>query len=494
MDFLLPILSEDQLAAEIALLNKATKPEEIQKLVDSWLNKYLPQLEPCELNPVVQDILRTKSTLSEKMHHLSRVYRRLKQQQRIIALSTVLSKRATNQLISSTSDLYTTHGRSSTSSFNFTASPVCSNAKQNTRCDSNYRADPRKRVLWEMRQETVNQSEISTETQSGNNVKPMDASVKAQMNAVSENNTYNVANSSTIKNVAIGGVEAQSIRGMDGTTMQMPILINDIGSTNRMENNLASSTSTSPPVTTTTISENIINNVVDSSNIRNVVNDGEEIQSISTMEGIESVAAYETVATSTESGISISNTVDTDRATSTSTPTLASSPFVTSSTPMQIPILINDIGISSAAENDRAASTGTPTPISPPRASSTPMRGPHLPTIDNGVYTVIGPNGTKVPTRKFQTISFEAPSTATRILLCLVFSEEILAKNTLSGKPSPAFVGRERPPKGQLNPDKVSDIIHCVKLHTPFTEKSIRSIITTKCADSTKKLRRLSKT
>nr|XP_014086111.1 probable family 17 glucosidase SCW11 isoform X2 [Bactrocera oleae] len=423
MDFLLPILSEDQLAAEIALLNKATKPEEIQKLVDSWLNKYLPQLEPCELNPVVQDILRTKSTLSEKMHHLSRVYRRLKQQQRIIALSTVLSKRATNQLISSTSDLYTTHGRSSTSSFNFTASPVCSNAKQNTRCDSNYRADPRKRVLWEMRQE-----------------------------------------------------------------------INDIGSTNRMENNLASSTSTSPPVTTTTISENIINNVVDSSNIRNVVNDGEEIQSISTMEGIESVAAYETVATSTESGISISNTVDTDRATSTSTPTLASSPFVTSSTPMQIPILINDIGISSAAENDRAASTGTPTPISPPRASSTPMRGPHLPTIDNGVYTVIGPNGTKVPTRKFQTISFEAPSTATRILLCLVFSEEILAKNTLSGKPSPAFVGRERPPKGQLNPDKVSDIIHCVKLHTPFTEKSIRSIITTKCADSTKKLRRLSKT
>uniref|UniRef100_A0A0K8UEM1 BEN domain-containing protein n=1 Tax=Bactrocera latifrons TaxID=174628 RepID=A0A0K8UEM1_BACLA len=139
-------------------------------------------------------------------------------------------------------------------------------------------------------------------------------------------------------------------------------------------------------------------------------------------------------------------------------------------------------------------STGTPTFTPPsPAASSLPMRIPNLSPTDDCKYTVIGPNGTTVCTRDFQDISFKAPAVATRSLLCLVFTEEVLARNTLSGKPSPAFKGRERPLKGQLNVDKVSDIIHCITSRTDFTERNVRTIITTKCSDSTKKLKKLKK-
>nr|XP_036226109.1 uncharacterized protein LOC106614776 isoform X4 [Bactrocera oleae] len=180
--------------------------------------------------------------------------------------------------------------------------------------------------------------------------------------------------------------------------------------------------------------------------LRAMSREGEDIQSISSMDGNESVASYETTSSGT-------------------------------------------------TEGDRTFNASLPQFNSPLHAAtSTPMRVPALPyAAHNDDYTMIGPNGTKVLSKVFRAISFSSPSTATRSLLCLVFSEEILAKNTLSGKPSPAFRGRGRPPKGQLNPDKISDIIHCVTSRTTFTEHEVRCIITTKCADSTKKFRRLNK-
>uniref|UniRef100_A0A0A1XNJ0 BEN domain-containing protein n=1 Tax=Zeugodacus cucurbitae TaxID=28588 RepID=A0A0A1XNJ0_ZEUCU len=128
-------------------------------------------------------------------------------------------------------------------------------------------------------------------------------------------------------------------------------------------------------------------------------------------------------------------------------------------------------------------------------AGSMPMPSP--PTAENAVHcTVIGPNGTSVPTEKFNAISFMSSSAATRSLLCMIFPEEVLATNTLSGKSSPAFLGndRVRPQKGQLDPKKVEDIMHCVMSRTSCSDKEVRLTITTKCADSTKKFRRLSKT
>lgn len=129
------------------------------------------------------------------------------------------------------------------------------------------------------------------------------------------------------------------------------------------------------------------------------------------------------------------------------------------------------------------------------RGISKPIRRTGLPTIANGdTYIVIGPNGTKVSTKKFKAISFATLGIATRSLLCLVFPEEILAKNTLSGKPSPAFVGRERPAKGQLNPEKIADLEYCVMSRIHSSKHEVRCIITTKCSEVAKKYRRLNKT
>ncbi|XP_049309681.1 early boundary activity protein 2-like isoform X2 [Bactrocera dorsalis] len=172
------------------------------------------------------------------------------------------------------------------------------------------------------------------------------------------------------------------------------------------------------------------------------------------------------------------------------TPTFTPSSPAASSLPIQIPNL--PTSSSSSVTEPPAHSTGTPI-FNPPRpaASSTPMQTQSLPPTDDCKYTVIGPNGTTVYTRVFQDISFKEPTTATRRLLSLVFTEEVLAKNTLSGKPSPAFKGRERPLKGQLDPDKISDVIHCITSRTDFIEKNVRTVITAKCADSAKKIKKL---
>jgi len=75
----------------------------------------------------------------------------------------------------------------------------------------------------------------------------------------------------------------------------------------------------------------------------------------------------------------------------------------------------------------------------------------------------------------------------------VVFSSDELATHTLTGKPSPAFYGRERPPKLQLDQRKVDDIVVCVRNRTGGKERVIRATITTKCADTAKKYKRRAK-
>lgn len=116
-------------------------------------------------------------------------------------------------------------------------------------------------------------------------------------------------------------------------------------------------------------------------------------------------------------------------------------------------------------------------------ANSTPMQRPVLPTIANGdTYIVIGPNGTKVPTKDFEALSFQAVFETTRKLLSLVFSEKVLAKNILCDEPSPAIMRLECSPKGQLNPKMISDIEYCITSRTEFPIYLIRQVITVKCA------------
>ncbi|XP_054089629.1 uncharacterized protein LOC105212114 isoform X1 [Zeugodacus cucurbitae] len=272
-----------------------------------------------------------------------------------------------------------------------------------------------------------------------------------------ENTNNNIVDSDNNRNVP-NGTEETSSSGSSVTTSTENTNNNIVDSDNNrnVPNGTEETSSSGSSVTTST--ENTNNNIVDSDNNRNVPNGTEETQSTNSSNVAESVAAYETVATSAET-----NTVSTD-----------------------------------SAESDDAVSMSTTIPaLSPPMASSTPMPMPSPPSDENAVHcTVIGPNGTRVPTEKFNAISFTSSSAATRSLLCMLFPEEVLATHTLSGKPSPAFLGndRVRPQKGQLDPKKVEDIMHCVMSRTSCSDKEVRMTITTKCADSTKKFRRLGRT
>ncbi|XP_075152176.1 early boundary activity 2 [Haematobia irritans] len=107
-----------------------------------------------------------------------------------------------------------------------------------------------------------------------------------------------------------------------------------------------------------------------------------------------------------------------------------------------------------------------------------------------GATIILGPNGTTIGVQPYESIIWSSSASATRQLLGFIFSSDVLATHTLTGKPSPAFHGRERPAKMQLDPLKLADIIHCVKSRFHCTEREIRAAITTKCSDTSKKYKR----
>uniref|UniRef100_A0A1A9V884 BEN domain-containing protein n=1 Tax=Glossina austeni TaxID=7395 RepID=A0A1A9V884_GLOAU len=118
-----------------------------------------------------------------------------------------------------------------------------------------------------------------------------------------------------------------------------------------------------------------------------------------------------------------------------------------------------------------------------------PMR-----TVDDGVeMVIIGNNDTRIPAKFFDTILWNSGASAARQLLGFIFSDDELATHTLTGKPSPAFHGRERPSKSQLDPYKVADVISIVQAKCSCNERVVRAAITTKCSDTARKYKRQSK-
>ncbi|KAH8377468.1 hypothetical protein KR093_005621, partial [Drosophila rubida] len=112
---------------------------------------------------------------------------------------------------------------------------------------------------------------------------------------------------------------------------------------------------------------------------------------------------------------------------------------------------------------------------------------------DGGYNYVLGPNGTVITSKEFGQVFWTNAPVATRCLLTVCFTSDELATHTLTGKPSPAFYGRERPPKKMLDPSRVEDIIVSVRNRTAGKERHIRATITTKCADTAKKYKRRAK-
>ncbi|XP_055641716.1 uncharacterized protein LOC129778678 [Toxorhynchites rutilus septentrionalis] len=106
---------------------------------------------------------------------------------------------------------------------------------------------------------------------------------------------------------------------------------------------------------------------------------------------------------------------------------------------------------------------------------------------DDNELTPIGPNNTMVKRQILRAINWTNYKAATRKLLMTLFTREILSSHTLTGRPSPAFMGdRAKPVKDKLDQKIIADIIAIVTKTCSVSEPMVRTAITTKCADENK--------
>lgn len=106
---------------------------------------------------------------------------------------------------------------------------------------------------------------------------------------------------------------------------------------------------------------------------------------------------------------------------------------------------------------------------------------------DDSELTPIGPNNTMVKKQVLRAINWNNYKAATRKLLMTLFTREKLASHTLTGRPSPAFMGdRAKPVKDKLDQTIITDIISIITRSCNVTEPMVRTAITTKCADENK--------
>lgn len=106
---------------------------------------------------------------------------------------------------------------------------------------------------------------------------------------------------------------------------------------------------------------------------------------------------------------------------------------------------------------------------------------------DDGEMTPIGPNNTMVKKQVLRSINWNNYKAATRKLLMTLFTREKLASHTLTGRPSPAFMGdRAKPVKDKLDQTIITDIISIITRSCNVSEPMVRTAITTKCADENK--------
>lgn len=106
---------------------------------------------------------------------------------------------------------------------------------------------------------------------------------------------------------------------------------------------------------------------------------------------------------------------------------------------------------------------------------------------DDSELTPIGPNNTMVKKQVLRSINWNNYKAATRKLLMTLFTREKLASHTLTGRPSPAFMGdRAKPVKDKLDQTIIADIISIITRSCNVSEPMVRTAITTKCADENK--------
>lgn len=103
---------------------------------------------------------------------------------------------------------------------------------------------------------------------------------------------------------------------------------------------------------------------------------------------------------------------------------------------------------------------------------------------------MIGINKTAVAVHVLRAIDWKNYKSATRKLLTTLFTREMLATRSLTGRPSPAFHDRNKPIKEQLDQKIINDIIQVItRKCNGIQESQVRQAITTKCADENKMMR-----
>lgn len=110
---------------------------------------------------------------------------------------------------------------------------------------------------------------------------------------------------------------------------------------------------------------------------------------------------------------------------------------------------------------------------------------------DGDEKVVIGTNKTEVPAHVLRSIKWDSYKSATRKLLITLFSRDMLATHSLTGRPSPAFADRKV--KDKLDQNMIQDIIQIVTRNCGVAESLVRTAITTKLADENKMMRQRNK-
>lgn len=107
---------------------------------------------------------------------------------------------------------------------------------------------------------------------------------------------------------------------------------------------------------------------------------------------------------------------------------------------------------------------------------------------DNTV--LLGSNGTTATLKFIHSVNWaHTNALVVRRLLCHLFPRVILATHSLTGKTSPAFIGKCETTKLPLDASKVADIVEFMNFLCLEPPNTVRAAITTKCADENKMLR-----
>ncbi|XP_017787180.1 PREDICTED: uncharacterized protein LOC108569922 isoform X3 [Nicrophorus vespilloides] len=100
--------------------------------------------------------------------------------------------------------------------------------------------------------------------------------------------------------------------------------------------------------------------------------------------------------------------------------------------------------------------------------------------------TRFGPNGSAIPTEKFNTINWNSRKMATRALMHALFTRNTMATHSMTGCVSNALLDTGRKPKRKLNAEKVDDIVYIVMQKCDVRRADVRRVISQMCCDENK--------